>query len=90
LLEPYQKIQSIKALQMKDAYLTFMQNAREKRRDWGPEEWVYAEEVMARLNTRRDQLDAQIPTKDHIRIQTLKTEFGTLKAGRNAKEIIKK
>jgi hypothetical protein len=90
LLGPYQKVQAVKAPQMRDAYQTFIQNVREKRRAWEPEDWVYAEEVLGRLNDRRDKVDASLSTRDQIKIQTVKTEFGTLKAGRNAKEIIKK
>jgi hypothetical protein len=89
LLGPYQEIRTIKGSRMRDAYLTLMSHVREKRRSWQPEDWAYAEEVLGRLNNRKDQVDASLSTSDRIKIQALKAEFATLKAGRNAKELYK-
>ena len=89
LLGPHQDIQKISGANMRGAYLTFMTNVRQKRRGWEPEDWAYAEEVLSLLNDRRNQVDASLSTSDRIKIQTLKAEFATFKAGRDAKELYK-
>lgn len=89
LLGPYQNIPTIRGSQMRDAYLTLLTNVRKKRRDWTAEDWAYADEVLSLLNDRRNQVDASLSTSDRIKIQTLKAEFATLKASRDAKDLYK-
>jgi hypothetical protein len=89
LLGPHQNIRNIPAPRMRDAYVTFLDNVRERRRNWSPEDWVYAEEVLGRLNDRKDQVEASLSTREIIKIQAVRTEFGTLKAGRKTKDLYK-
>ncbi|CAN5902599.1 hypothetical protein BH24BAC1_BH24BAC1_33590 [soil metagenome] len=89
LLGPHQNIPKIKAANLRDAYVTFIENVRERRRAWQPEDWVYAEEVLGRLNDRKDQVEPSLSTREIIKIQAVRTEFGTLQAGRKTKDLYK-
>lgn len=89
LLGPHQDISKIKARDLRDAYVTFNENVRERRRNWEPEDWVYAEEVLGRLNDRKDRVEASLSTREILKIQAVRTEFSTLKAGQKTKELYK-
>lgn len=87
LLGTYQNIRSIKGTQMRDAYLTFITNVREKRRNWSLEGWAYAEDVLDRLDDQKSRVNASLSTSDQIKITALQAEFSTLNASKNVKEL---
>ncbi|MBA9075743.1 hypothetical protein [Rufibacter quisquiliarum] len=86
LLGNFSNIQSIKPAQMREAYITFMQNVRAKRQSWIPRDWDYAEYILQNLAKRKEAVEANLTTLDEIKIRTLIGEFHTLRSGQEFKE----
>lgn len=86
LLGPHSNLPSIKAAQMRTAYITFMQNVRVKRQNWIPRDWDYAEYILQNLGERKAAVETNLTTLDEIKIRTLIGEFHTLRSGQEFKE----
>lgn len=80
------KISQLKASQLRDTHVRFMENVRARRTDWTLRDWDYAEHVYLRLNDRRQQVLGQLSNSDKMKIAALQVEFNTLRKSRDAKD----
>lgn len=85
----FESINSISADQIDEAYVSFMENVRDKRSNWSDSEWEYAQAVLDRLKERKHQLGSSLSTEDRLKVEALEVEFGTLKTASDVKEEIK-
>lgn len=74
LLGQYAERSSVNAGNIRQAYLTFMENVRARRGTWDDEDWEMAKLVMEELNQRKDELD-DLPDDDEVKIKALQMEF---------------
>jgi hypothetical protein len=86
LLGAYANIQRINTLQMRQAYITFLQNVRANRQGWTSRDWDYADYLLQNLGKRKAAVEANLTTLDEIKIRTLIGEFYTLRSGQEFKE----
>jgi hypothetical protein len=86
---PYRDINSLTASQVRDAYISFMENVRDNRKDWSEKDWEQVEQVLKQLNNRKDQVNEGLSTKDQAKILALQAEFQLLQSGQQIKEEIK-
>ncbi|MDX5418444.1 MAG: hypothetical protein LPK09_04450 [Hymenobacteraceae bacterium] len=82
-----QNIRNLKASQMRDTYIRFMENVRAKRVDWSLRDWDYAEHVYLMLSDRKQQVLDQMSNSDKMKIAALQVEFNTLRKSRDAKDM---
>lgn len=80
------KIDKIKAVKLRDAYISLLDYTREQRRSWSPKDWEYAEFVFGELNARKADVFGELTNSDKIKIAALQVEFATLKKSREAKD----
>jgi hypothetical protein len=74
-------ISQIKPGQMHQAYVTFVQNLKEKSPAWTATDWANAEHIMNKLHFRRKALQAEISAEDKLKITALQAEYRALKTG---------
>ncbi|WP_157600478.1 hypothetical protein [Rufibacter sp. DG15C] len=86
LLGKFSNVQTIKAVQMREAYIFFLQNVRAKRQTWIPRDWDYAEYILQNLGKRKAAVENQLTTLDEIKIRSLVGEFYTWRGGQEFKE----
>ncbi|AKQ46131.1 hypothetical protein TH63_11600 [Rufibacter radiotolerans] len=77
------------AAQMREIYTQFVQNVRARRASWTASDWDYVDEIYRQLNLKKDQVEAQIPGKDKLKIKSLQAEYLTLETGKDAKDLLK-
>ncbi|WP_233555555.1 hypothetical protein [Pontibacter oryzae] len=63
---------------IRDAYITFMENVRAKKGNWSNQDWEMAKRVIEELNEQKQQIKAPIPTDTEVKIKALQMEFRTL------------
>lgn len=80
LLGQYAERSAVNAGNVRQAYLTFMENVRARRGNWDDEDWEMAKLVMEELNQRKDALD-DLPDDDEVKIKALQMEFIALETG---------
>jgi hypothetical protein len=80
-------IRNLKAGQMRDAYIRFMDSVRAQRSNWSLRDWDYAEHVYLVLNDRRQQVLGNMTNSDKIKVAALQVEFNTLRKSRDAKDM---
>lgn len=80
LLGQYAARSSVNAGNIRQAYLTFMENVRIRRSSWNDEDWEMAKLVMEELNERKEALD-DLPDDDEVKIKALQMEFIALETG---------
>ncbi|MHC2991022.1 hypothetical protein OB13_05280 [Pontibacter sp. HJ8] len=80
-------IRNLKAGQMRDTYIRFMDSVRAQRTNWSLRDWDYAEHVYLVLNDRRQQVLANMNNSDKIKVAALQVEFNTLRKSRDAKDM---
>lgn len=78
LLGRWADMATINETNVREAYITFMENVREKRSGWSNEDWEMAKRVLESLNERKSQITGDIPTDDEVKIKALQMEFRTL------------
>ncbi|QHL87136.1 hypothetical protein GU926_06705 [Nibribacter ruber] len=86
LLGKFSNVQTIKAVQMREAYIVFLQSVRAKRQTWIPRDWDYAEYILQNLGKRKATVESQLTTLDEIKIRSLIGEFYTWRGGQEFKE----
>ncbi|GAB3656453.1 hypothetical protein GCM10027594_29000 [Hymenobacter agri] len=72
------------APQLLDTYTRFLDKVREDRREWTPNDWTRAANVLSALNGRYDQLRSSYTLDDKLTIRGVQGEFQAL---RTAKQI---
>ena len=80
LLGQFAERSSVNAGNIRQAYLTFMENVRARHGTWDDEDWGMAKLVMEELNQRKDELDG-LPDEDEVKIKALQMEFIALETG---------
>lgn len=78
LLGEYAAPQSVTETNVREAYITFMENVRAQNDTWTDQDWEMAKMVLERLNERKQQLTGDIPTDTEVKIKALQMEFRTL------------
>lgn len=81
LLGTYTDKSTITRENVRQVYITFMENVRSQRSTWTDEDWEMAKMVLQSLNDRKDEVDEGLPTDDEVKIKALQMEFRTLETG---------
>lgn len=81
LLGTYADAASVNAGNIRQAYITFLENVRSKRSNWDNEDWEMAKLVLEELNKRKDAVEGDISTEDEVKIKALQMEFTALETG---------
>ena len=89
LLREYSDINKIKAINLREAYLTFMGVVRTKRRTWNQDDWDYVDYVYGQLNQRRRQVENELTTGDNLKIRALQTEYLALEGSADTQSAIR-
>ena len=78
LLGRWADMATINAQNVREAYITFMENVRAKKENWTNADWDMAKMVMQELNERKSEIDGNIDTDTEVKIKALQMEFRTL------------
>ncbi|MBC5774915.1 hypothetical protein H8S95_12635 [Pontibacter sp. KCTC 32443] len=81
LLGTYADKTTITRDNVRQVYITFLENVRSQRSTWTNEDWEMAKLVMQSLNDRKDEVDEDLSTDDEVKIKALQMEFTTLETG---------
>ncbi|MFD2998814.1 hypothetical protein ACFS7Z_00455 [Pontibacter toksunensis] len=69
---------TINAANVREAYITFMDNVRAKNENWTDADWDMAKLVLEELNERKSEIEGNIDTDTEVKIKALQMEFRTL------------
>ncbi|WP_276498910.1 hypothetical protein [Pontibacter litorisediminis] len=86
LLGEHADINAITAQNMRQAYITFMENVREQKANWGDTEWQNAKNVLERLNAHKETVEKELGTDDKGKIKMLQAEFRSLETAGDVKD----
>lgn len=86
LLDRWADFASINETNVREAYITFMENVRAKKGGWSDQDWEMAKRVLERLNERKAEITGNIPTDSEIKIKALQMEFRTLETAADARD----
>lgn len=78
LLGRWADMATINAENVREAYITFMENVRSKKENWTDADWEMAKMVMQELNDRKSEIEGNIDTDTEVKIKALQMEFRTL------------
>ncbi len=78
LLGQWADMDTLNAANIREAYITFMENVRAQKSEWADADWEMAKMVLERLNKRKDAISADIDTDSEVKIKALQMEFLTL------------
>lgn len=78
LLGRWADMATINAENVREAYITFMENVRAKKENWTDADWDMAKLVMQELNNRKSEIEGNIDTDTEVKIKALQMEFRTL------------
>lgn len=78
LLGRWADMATINAQNVREAYITFMENVRAKKENWTNADWDMAKLVMQELNDRKSEIEGNIDTETEVKIKALQMEFRTL------------
>jgi len=81
LLGSYADKSTITQANVRQVYITFLENVRSQRSSWTDEDWEMAKMVLKSLNDRKDEVDDGLPTDDEVKIKALQMEFRALETG---------
>ncbi|MBC5992137.1 hypothetical protein [Pontibacter cellulosilyticus] len=85
LLGSYADLSTINNTNVREAYITFMENVRQNKGTWADEDWEMAKMVLETLNKRKAEL-SDIPTDTEVKIKALQMEFTTLETAADAND----
>ena len=80
LLEEYADLSTINNKNVVAAYTRFMENVRERHKDWSEQVWDLTDAVFEQLNTRKEALNGAVATEDDVKIKALQMEYSILEA----------
>ena len=78
LLGQWADLDTLNAANIREAYITFMENVRAQKSQWTDTEWAMAKMVLEQLNKRKEAISADIDTDSEVKIKALQMEFLTL------------
>lgn len=77
LLGQYADLSTITNTNVREAYITFMENVRNNKGTWSNQDWKMAKMVLESLNNRKSEL-SDVSTETEVKIKALQLEFTTL------------
>ncbi len=86
LLGEYADIQSLTALNLRQAYITLLENVREKKSAWNDQDWNKAKAVINKLDARKNKLEKKLGLDDKAKIKLLQGELRALETAADAKD----
>ncbi|RNI29714.1 hypothetical protein EFA69_09175 [Rufibacter immobilis] len=78
LLGDYQNLSDVTAQNLRDAYVHFLQQVRDRKNVWTAEDWDYANAIYKRLNERERALHDDIILRHATKIKALQAEYVAL------------
>ncbi|MGV3541276.1 MAG: hypothetical protein ACO1OQ_15780 [Rufibacter sp.] len=75
LLGEYQNLSQVNQDNLRDAYVHFLQQVRDRKDVWTMEDWDYANGIYKRLNEREKQLHDDIILRHATKIKALQAEY---------------
>jgi len=75
LLGEYRYLSQVSADSLKDAYVHFLQQVRDRKDVWTMEDWDYANGIYQRLNEREEILHGDIVLRHAAKIKALQAEY---------------
>ncbi|MBB6611951.1 hypothetical protein H7F15_12945 [Pontibacter sp. Tf4] len=78
LLGNYADATTITQANVRQVYITLLENVRNQHSTWTNEDWEMAKMVMNTLNERKDEIDDGLNTDDEVKIKALQMEFRAL------------
>ncbi|RNI31319.1 hypothetical protein EFB08_01985 [Rufibacter latericius] len=78
LLGQYRILSQVPADSLRDAYVYFLQQVRDRKEVWTTEDWDYANNIYKRLNDRERALHDDIILRHATKIRALQAEYVTL------------
>ncbi|NEM97467.1 hypothetical protein [Pontibacter burrus] len=78
LLGPYADKTTINQANVRQVYITFLENVRNQHKTWSNGDWEMAKMVLNSLNERKDEVDEGLNTDDEVKIKALQMEFRAL------------
>lgn len=78
LLGRWADFATINETNVRDAYITFMENVRAQKENWTDADWDMAKMVLQELNDRKSEITGSIDTDTEVKIKALQMEFRTL------------
>lgn len=78
LLGQWADMDTLNAANIREAYITFMENVRAQKSQWTDADWAMAKMVLEQLNKRKEEISADIDTDSEVKIKALQMEFLTL------------
>lgn len=85
LLGSYADLSTINNTNVREAYITFMENVRNKKGTWQDTDWHMAKMVLESLNKRKSEL-SDVHTDSEVKIKALQMEFTTLETAADVKD----
>lgn len=86
LLGPYAEINSIKAADLRQAYIMLLQSVRERHESWTDVEWNKAKAIINKLDARKKAIHKQLGADDKAKIKLLQGELRTLETKKDIKD----
>ncbi|WP_162426929.1 hypothetical protein [Pontibacter pudoricolor] len=78
LLGTYADKATITQGNVRQVYITFLENVRKQHGSWTNQDWEMVKMVLNSLNERKDEVDEGLNTDDEVKIKALQMEFRTL------------
>jgi hypothetical protein len=79
-------LKNIRAAELRDVFVYFMEGVRGQRTGWSLRDWDYAEHVYLELSNRKQVVLDKLTNGDKIKIAALQVEFNALRKSRDAKD----
>lgn len=79
-------LKRIRATELRDVYVYFLEGVRGQRAQWSLRDWEYAEHVYLELNSRKQAVQDKLSNSDKIKIAALQVEFNAIRKSRDAKD----
>ncbi|GAA4314266.1 hypothetical protein [Nibribacter koreensis] len=86
LLGDYRLLSQTTPENLKDAYIYFLQQVRDRREVWTLEDWDYANAIYKQLNDREKQLHYDIILRHATKIKALQAEYLALENSADLKD----
>lgn len=86
LLGPYSNVDTLTAANMREAYITLLENVRQLHGRWADKDWEQAKAVLDKLDYKKNTLESQLSIGDKAKIKMLQAEFRTLETTDDVKD----
>ncbi len=86
LLGQYADINALTATNLRQAYITLLENVRSKHATWTDQDWAKAQAVVNKLDAKKNTLEKQLGVDDKGKIKLLQGELRTLETKADAKD----